>query len=278
MQDLIIDKSFLDGASKAVVESVWTSHNPLFSEELLYEVFTTDSELRRRCFAKIPRRTDPVVLLDNLGELLRYEIEHRRPCIPLSARYDEGLHFKFNERLADATFVPNSDVLQTIEEAIARVASETQEYLVRCQIVWQFFPSFNGIEKKLLAAEIDRARIRVATDAEFVRATYASFLGHEHAPQNALEAKQLDERWIWFRCVQCQILSALRIFKKYQGNIPTPAPPGLAVRAEHSMLDAEYVTLGALCGAIATGDKEIAEDFRMVRPDGIVIDLAGNRS
>ncbi|MGH8744345.1 MAG: hypothetical protein ACREUY_08720, partial [Burkholderiales bacterium] len=50
------------------------------------------------------------------------------------------------------------------------------------------------------------------------------------------------------------------------------------LRAEHSMHDVEYVLLGALAGAIATGDCEVEEDFRLIQPSGTVISLNHKRA
>lgn len=37
------------------------------------------------------------------------------------------------------------------------------------------------------------------------------------------------------------------------------------------MHDLDYVLLGSLAGGIATNDTEVEEDFRLVRPDGLVL-------
>ena len=81
----------------------------------------------------------------------------------------------------------------------------------------------------------------------------------------------LGPDWAFFRWIQCQILSALRMFGKYQGKIYLPASEGIFTRAEHTMHDIYYTILATLSGSLATGDQEIIDDFRLICPKGVLI-------
>ena len=103
-----------------------------------------------------------------------------------------------------------------------------------------------------------------------MREIYSSFLD-ENAPPDAPAPELINPDWAFFRWVQCQVISALRMFGKYQGKIKLPASKGIFTRAEHTMHDIYYTILATLSGSLATGDREIIEDFCLIYPEGILI-------
>lgn len=102
MYEIVVDKSFLDGAPTAQVLDVFTSHKALIIESLFFELMTTDAKSQVRCFSKVPDRPASFALIPNVGTLLRYELENRRPCLPLHDRRIEGMHI-FNAKLRNGT-------------------------------------------------------------------------------------------------------------------------------------------------------------------------------
>ena len=267
--NIVIDKSFLDGASTNKVRRLCEENTVLFSESLFFELMTTSEKSQKRCFSKLPEGANPVKLIPNVGKLLRYEIENQCSCTPLLKHVIVN-DFQFNEGLRQGTYVAQGDVLKSLTEWKDQVKSDTEDFLVRCSIVHDFFPELNGIEYKHFATAIENARVKVATDHVFVKEIYGSFLD-ENAPPNAPVSELLGPDWAFFRWVQCQLLSALRIFGKYQGKIDLPASNGVFTRAEHTMHDIYYTILASLSGSLATGDQEIIDDFCLVCPEGVLI-------
>lgn len=267
--DIVIDKSFLDGAPTDQVHCLCKEASVLFSEALFFELLTTSSKSQKRCFSKFPATPNPVLLIPNVGTMLRYELENGTSCTPL-VQHKISENFQFNDKLRQGTYVPEGNVLQTLKEWEAQVKADTEEFLVRCSIVHQFFPELNGIEYKKLQSEIDGARKRIAEDYDLVRSIYKSFL-EEDAPSNAPNPDLIGPDWVFFRWVQCQILSALRMFGKYQGKIELPASERIFTRAEHTMHDIYYTIMATLSGALATGDQEIIDDFLLACPEGVLV-------
>jgi hypothetical protein len=218
MAELVLDKSFLDGASRNRVSETCVAHNALCTESLFFELMTTKPESQVRCFAKLPDRPGSFALIPNVGTLLRFEIENRKPCVPLFDRRIEGA-YAFNSKLREGTYVPEGEVLETLNTWRAQVAEDTKSFLQRCQVVYQFFPQLVGIEFRDFPAAVSAARRDVATDESLIRSIYASFL-EESAPPNALQAEMLNPQWAWYRWIQCQLLAALRILQRYQGDVP----------------------------------------------------------
>lgn len=267
--NIVIDKSFLDGASINKVRRLCEENIVFFSESLLFELMTTSEESQKRCFSKFPEGSNPVKLIPNVGTLLRYEIENLKRCTPLH-KHVLADDFQFNEKLRQGTFVFQGDVLESLREWKVQVKSETEDFLIRCNVVHHYFPELNGIEYKHLAMAIENARGRVAEDQDFVKEIYDSFLD-ENAPPNAPASEVLGPDWAFFRWTQCQLLSALRMFGKYQGKIDLPASEGVFKRAEHTMHDIYYTILATLSGSLATGDQEIIDDFCLACPEGVLV-------
>ena len=222
-----------------------------------------------RCFSKLPNRENPVALIPNVGFLLRFERECQHSCAPLAQHRFNG-RFGFNRKLREGAYVFEGKVLEDLNAWHAQVDADTKDFVERCLAVHNFFPELNGIGWKDFPAAIDAARRKTASEAEFVRKIYASFLGEE-ASADAPPPHVLSSDWAWFRWVQCQILAALRIFKRYNGRFPENPGTDFWRRAEHSMHDAYYVILGSLAGALATLDTEIREDFLLLCPDAVML-------
>lgn len=269
---VVLDKSYLDGASTQAVRALCDNHCVLVSDELFFELMTTRPESQQRCFSKLPDKTNPVSLIPNVGSLLRYEMEHQEPCTPV-VRHRIPDAFQFNSKLRDGLFVFEGQVLKDLEAWKQRTADDTLDFIEQWSIVHQFFPELNGIEWKNFPIAIKQAREKTATDGDFIRGIYASFLDQD-APKNAPRAQDISPEWAFFRWVQCQILCGLRLFGHYQGKIPDPRGDAFIEKAEHAMLDGYHVIHGALVGSMATLDKEVREDLLLVLPTGVLIPLA----
>jgi hypothetical protein len=267
--NIVIDKSFLDGAPTDEVTRLCKEDVVLFSESLFFELMTTSEKSQKRCFSKFPEGPNPVKLIPNVGTLLRYEIENQAQCRPL-VQHALVENFQFNEKLRQGTYVAEGEVLHSLTEWKDQVKTDTEDFLVRCSIVYQFFPELNGIDYKYFPSTIESARSRIAEDQELVREIYKSFLD-ENAPPDAPAPELINPDWAFFRWIQCQLLSALRMFGKYQGKIELPAPEGIFTRAEHTMHDIYYTILATLSGSLASGDQEIIDDFRLACPKGVLI-------
>ena len=274
--ELILDKSFLDAASPEEVAEIWKHHYVIMPDVLFYELITTRDDSCRRCFNKIPDIDNPIALLPGIGDLLRYEIQHKKPCAPLANRCMTD-KFRFNPRLREGSFQFLGEVREAKEEQIKETKADTRNFVERCLLVHHFFPEVNGIPYKEFPDAIEAGKIKVATNKEFVRDVYASFLEGENSPSNPPKPTEIDINWAFFRWVQCQLLSSLRLFKKLQGIMPANASVSFWTKAEHSMLDTYYVIFGTLAGALASGDQEVIEDFQLLCPQGICVTPNGHR-
>jgi len=151
---VVLDKSFLDGAPTASVQSLCDNYSVLLTEELFYELITTRRESRRRCFAKFPDRTDPVCLIPSVGFLLTFEREHHAASTPVAQhRIEEA--FQFNKKLRDGSYVLEGEVLASTENWQAQVRRDTNDFIER----WPFVLRIYSIPRMAISAFEERGMI-----------------------------------------------------------------------------------------------------------------------
>ena len=93
MEEIILDKSYLDGATSQEINRLCKEYRVLMPDVLLYELTTTTETSRQRCFNKIPTTRKPVEIIPNVGTLLRYELNNLKPCTPLYGRREKIIKF-----------------------------------------------------------------------------------------------------------------------------------------------------------------------------------------
>ena len=72
MREIVIDKSFLDGAPRSQIRELFSTHKAFVIESLFFELMTTDVKSKVRCFSKLPEQPHSFALIPNIGTLLRF--------------------------------------------------------------------------------------------------------------------------------------------------------------------------------------------------------------
>lgn len=259
--DVVIDKSFLQGASKDRLRSVFEGHRVLMTESLFHELLTTDSAIRSRCFRRIPGIENPVTLVQNVGAILRWEVENQRPLSSI----DEVViseRFKFNPGLVDKDFKLREGQIRVMENWRKEVSVLVHDFADHCSKVPIRFPELNGYHPGITTTHIERIKKRVCDEPGFVRELYRGGKGGTWPPKEAI-----DKQWAIYRWIQIKILAALDYFRKYgESDVSSET-----TKVENEYLDLEYCLIGCLVGAIATKDKGMSERFLTLCPSGKVL-------
>jgi hypothetical protein len=268
MAAIILDKSYLDAATPQQIKTLCDDHRVLMPDVLFYELTTTKEISRRRCFNKFPDTTNPVELIPNVGTLLRYELSTRSPCTPLYDRREQ-VEFSFNCGLRSGTFEFTDEQMDAKKAQEAIVGKDTKEFFELAMMVAAFFPQINDIPYSALQNEIKAAKTQVAMDIFTVRSIYKRLLERDEIP-NPILPESLDPNWAYFRWVQVRCLYSLDLIFRYQGRLPPDPSVQFWTRAEHDMLDSEYVILATLSGSLASNEKRMIEFFHLLQPDGFL--------
>lgn len=254
---IVLDKSFLQGASGARIAEIARSYELVMCESLFYELLTSEEPGRSGCFAKL-REDNPVALVSDIGPLLGLEIDRGHAAgRPSSHRID--LPFRFNPKLVNRSYVLPAEAQTTVDELTARLRTDVASFLDRVEVVPSFFPDL------LQGSDDDRRRARTEAEEAIVAPRglvplYAQLeppAGETPLPP----AEATTDDWALFRYLQMQMLFALDAYVRYHGRRPDTASAAVYERIEHDVLDAQVAMLGCLEGALATHERKLQRWF-----------------
>lgn len=237
MRHLVVDKSFAQSAGIDRLAELRREYHFLVPTAFYHELFTTEDRKRRMTAQGFPEFQRV-----HLPEILRIERASGKPVTSL-----EPKRLRLNPRVVEQDFrmniVEQSAVDRHEEESIkprvdfwldvarAGIPGFTKEELSRCAGPPEQFAAF---------CTTLRARYRIQR--------IARELGYPHA-------SQLNEKWLFFRYLQCLAMQGLVVLRKY-GN---PKNEVSREKLEHDVQDMEYLALGLHAGYLAT--KENSKKF-----------------
>jgi len=273
----VIDKSYLQGAGRLDIHKLCKA-GAIMSDTLFAELVTSTAEECRRCFGKFPIGPNPINMIPSVGFLMHYEIENRAPCTPLIDRQPYA-RFEFHAGLAAGTYdFGNKEIVQAVQDITRETGERVACFREASSVLESWFPELKRFPPNGPRPLIDAAMNSVASDRDRVREIYRAILRGMQAlfdegfsppmPNfSSLNPAEIDESWIWFRTLQAQLLAALEFVRK--NGVGSLGQQSESV--EHDLLDAEYVALGTLSGALASRDKTLQRFFQLVCPQGILI-------
>lgn len=258
--NVVIDKSYLFGASKSDLESLFTNFDVVMTEALFYELLTTSEEQRRRCFARIPTTTSPVLLVPNIGPILQWEVKHRRPLVDLrEIALEEG--FRFNSELPNKGFELGVAQEQALSEWNVEMTKWVENFSQHASTTLEVFPALNNYAPGQDTTVIEELKREVIFNREVVETFYDQ--DYEDWPEFSL----IDNSWALYTHLQIRLIAALDYFKTY-GTLAFSNPNK---NIENEYIDLEYCLVGCLCGALASRDGIMSDRFVALRKDGLLI-------
>lgn len=261
---IVLDKSYLQGASAQEVSTLCDNSNTLVIEDLVFELLTADLDTRTRCFGKIPQRENPVGIIAHPGTLMRYEVDQRQPATPVWEHRMSGT-FTFNERLATGDFKLTEDQAGGVHEWEGNLAENVEGFLEEAATAATIFPPLAGLRPGASPERVDEVCQRIATDAEMIRALYSSF-----APANFPPAPIVGRTWAVFRRVQAHLLACVDQFARFGVGVHSPRID----RLENERIDINYLVLALLARGLATRDRDMQRRFKLLCPEGLLIDTS----
>lgn len=262
---VVLDKNFLQGASRVRVQALADSHELLMPAALFHELLTTDSDARRKCFAKLPQTENPVVLVDHVGRLIAREIETGRPSgRPSTHRLN--MRFRFNPRLVESDYELPKEAQSVVEEQIEEVKGDVERMIDLSGTIPILFPNLlSGTSGAQAAAKIE-AEASVGS-LEDVLAFYMDMEPAQMTPPGPSIYGEL-EQWAHLRWLQVLMLFSIDLHVRYKGRLREELSPGVLERLEHDVHDGQILALGALEGAIATEEKKLLRWWPILCPNG----------
>lgn len=261
---VVLDKSYLQGASLSSIRRLASTHRLLMTEALLYELLSNPND-RRGCFGKLPPSDNPVDIVMHSGYFLSKEIQTRKKA-PLPSKSVHRLRFKFNEALLGDGYVLPASAAQALEDQNRELMHDVATLKIRAASMPSFFPDLaspnSGVRQAArLAAE------RAVTEPGSLRDFYASLKapkGNRKSPP----IKIVTDDWALYRWLQIDFLFCIDLFFRFGPVIEGSLSPAAEEQLEHDVLDAQYLLVGILERSFATHEKKLRRWFEAIVPDG----------
>jgi len=256
--DVVIDKSFLQGAPKDTLQLIFENHRVLMCAVNFYELLTTDAAERAKCFNRIPAIENPVALVEPSDFLWQWEVENQQPLVDIQ----HGIRpekFNFNPELGKENFKIGEDQTKYLEELKGKVSTRVKAFAEHCSQIPTRFPELRHYRPGADPSLIEEIQKRICTDPEYVREFYYGGRKNNWPPADCI-----DEQWALFRWTQIRLIAALDYFLKYGEKEMSSK----TTKIENEYLDLEYCLIGCLVGSIATYDRGMAKRFQTLCPSG----------
>ena len=255
---IVLDKSFLRGTQSDKIQNLCREHSVLMISTLFEELMLADKKDRTICFQKFPQTVNPVIPIENVGGLMRYEVEHRTSCQPVCDRrvFEQ---FQFHPKLSEGNFIFDAIQRKSIEERKKELKNKKiKDHKEASASVIGWFPELADYSPGQDERKIKELMKKVSEDDDLIRYRY-----NQIKPPEAPEGEILSRDWALFRRTQAHLLYALEYIRKYG-----PDSNVISGKLENEILDIDYCITGSLAGCLASKDKKIREIFRIMCPNG----------
>jgi len=259
--EIVLDKSFLYRSGSQKISHLCFSNQVLMPEALFYELLTTSSENRAKCFRNLPAADNPVMLIKNVGYILRTEVKNKMPFTDIKDA-SHNIRYIFNNKLIDPNHEFTCEQKNTISTWRADIHSRIEDFKQKAAVVSGWFPAVKHFKAGSNREPIEKAKLLLCKDHSVVKSIYEQ-IRHQSFPETDL----IDERWALFREIQVQVIAALDYVGKYGDNNPLI----VSKKIENEYMDLEYCITALMVGALASYDKGMIQRFLSILPEGKVI-------
>lgn len=268
LNSVILDKCYLQGASRGEIESLLMRRRLVMSGALFFELMDASVSQRVSCFGKFPSVDNPVALIDNIGVLMRLELAQLSACGRPSENAIE-IRFRFNPELLNSTYQIPIEAIETMQSEREDLESDKFRLIDLSGTVASLFPGL------LEGTDAQRLQCRNNAENDIADLTWiVGYYGQLRSPDpNAPfpDADLVGPDWAHLRWLQVQLLFSMDLFIRYKGSLQNTLTDRVLVRIEHDVHDAQVLALGILEGALATREKKLMRWFKLLLPDGELI-------
>lgn len=266
---VILDKSYLDGSSKAEVDELAKEARFVVSAALFHELLTTRPESRARCFNKLPQTDNPVLLVERAGNMASLEMTTSSPAgLPSANLVEIYGDFRFNKNLLNLEYTLPPESAEAVEEKRLDVEESIDALVELSETVPGMFPDLTKGSTEQRKAALSRAQAWISDPTNI-----AEFLASLVSPEPSRpfpNASESPEKWASIALLQVRLLFVTDLYVRYQGKLADIMSPQVRLRLEHDVHDAEILALAILEGALATKELKLRRWFKLLRPAGLL--------
>ncbi len=256
---VVLDKSFLQGVQDVELE-YYTQQGWVFviADVFWYEHLRKWDRGRFSNLVKLKGIENKILLLPGIGEMFRAESSSKKPA-------SQVLHFR---KLTLTEKVKKGSRFFEIDEDTRSISAERtlelKDRLDAITEIWLDFkkiPEFANARSEDMPAIVHAKSIQIRDDPDDMRGFYDRHRHRLHPPGDLI-----DEQWAFFRWIQVQLLAGLDFFAGHGLGAPFNRE-----RIFHELLDLDYLIPSLIVGGLATREKKMADRFKFLRSNGVVL-------
>lgn len=258
--DIVLDKCYLHAVSTEKTLTLCQENNLLMPEILFYELLTTTPKKRATCFCKLPDIENPVILIPNVGTLLRYEVENQIPCKPVTKvaiNISDEFRINFNRDLRNKNYTLSIKEAKKVKRWNEKITNDVEEFRQSSAIAHHWFPSLEKYKPGQDATIIEDAESHIANDKELIKRIYNE-IRQSHFPISDM----INSQWTLFRWLQINLLAAVDYIRRFGPNNTSAKIESI----ENDFHDIQYCITGVQVGALASLDGRVKKFLRKCVP------------
>lgn len=264
---VVLDKNFIQGASANELLILREGYRLVMPGALFFELLTTDVDARIKCFSKLPTLVNPVILVEHIGVLLKYEGQTNTACgKPSNHRVD--INFEFNSRLTEKDYALPPDAQIAIQSQIQDAELDVERLIDLSESAPSLFPEIASRSVNRWSLPHCEAEALIA-NAQAVKEFYEMLEAPDSTHKYPRITGNLSE-WAHVRYLQVLMLFAVDLHIRYEGRLRDLLTPNVRTKLEHDVHDAQILALAVLEGAIATKERKLVRWFKLLAPLGVL--------
>jgi hypothetical protein len=214
------------------------------------------------CFRNLVGLEPSLMLIPNLGRLLRYENNTQEASTPLIERKFVS-PIGINPKTGQPDF-PFTDEQRALIEAERkrRDIEEPRDIQGVLASTPGWFPALKQIKPGSNRPLIDELEDKIASDEKMIRAIYDAI---RHPPMPP--ANSLSRDWAYYRRMQVYLLAGVDYCWRYGPGNTDCKPKDFA----NQCIDLEYLILGLLADAFLTHEKRLRRWYQLLKPSGTLL-------
>ena len=266
MSAIVLDKCFLQAAPWQQVCALAEEHDLILTGSLFYELLTGTEKDRARAFAKLPRKENPVHLLDNVSSLLKFEDEHHAPARDILSHTIQ-IRYRFNPGLIGQQYELPEEAKAALKEKEQLTHRLVDSYVARTNAVVDMFHRVTKGSDHSRNVALREIEAELA-EPDNVIAFYRSIDDPKLPP-----ADLLTPEWTTFRFYQTSLIFSLHTIHRHRGPIPVPLTSREFDRLEHDVHDAMALCTGLLANGLATNERKLIGWWKLLSAGGILVSI-----
>lgn len=259
---IILDKCYLFSAKKEKIHELEDKYTIYLPLELIFESFKDSDRERAKLFRKF-RSENSYKILRSVTEIIKYEIENKKPIENPSKIYKQRDHSQH------INFINDDYRLTNVQK------KSIEQEMIFFENIFNIFcehslkPAFE--KKKKYGGNINHKQDEFILNDNELRKIINHNIKNGFISGFTDEIKNLDEKWFIF--IHHKILDRMKfhIIKKYQNFEIIQKTPKTKEKVKHDIIDSFYLMQGILEGGFATDEKNLIKIYNEIAPSNILI-------